>query len=371
MNSETEIKKISIYKLSIPLKKPFVISLGPIYNADNIIVTIQTKNGLTGTGECSPFMTINGESQATCFEVGQYLARGLKGKDAVAIEDNHAIMDGIIYGNTSIKSAFDIAMYDVAAQQSGVPLYKFLGGKKNKKIFTDYTISIGTPEDMAAHALKLKQEGFTIIKVKLGGLPDEDIERITAIRKAVGNRIKLRIDANQGWSYADALKALKGMADLDLQYCEEPIPRWNWTELKKLRKKSPVMIMADESCIDEHDAKRLIESGSCDKFNLKLGKSSGIFRALKIINLAASAGMEMQVGGFMESRIGMTANAHLALASPFIRYFDFDTPLMFTKDFVQDGIQYKPNGEIILPEENGLGAFIDPKVLKKLPKVVI
>lgn len=371
MKTETEIKQISIYKLSIPLKKPFVISLGPIYNADNIVVTIKTVGGLTGTGECSPFMTINGESQATCFEVGQYLAQGLKGKDATAIEDNHAIMDKIIYANTSIKSAFDMAMYDIASQQAGQPLYKFLEGKKNKKIITDYTISLGDADEMAQHAAELKKSGFQIIKVKLGGKPEEDIERMNAIRKAVGKKIKLRIDANQGWNPEDAATALKGMAALDIQYCEEPIPRWAWTELKKLRKKSPVPIMADESCIDEHDAKRLIESGSCDKFNLKLGKSSGIFRARKIIRLAEKAGMEMQVGGFMESRIGMTANAHLALSSPNIKYFDFDTPLMFTKDFVSGGIQYKTDGEITLPTGAGLGASVDSKILKKLPEVVI
>ena len=251
------IKKISIYKISIPLKKPFVISLGPIYNADNIIVTIETKNGLTGTGECSPFMTINGESQETCFAVGQYLAKALKGKDANNIAGNHDVMNKIIFGNASIKSAFDIAMYDIAAQNAGVPLYKFLGGKKNKKIVTDYTISIGEPEAMAARALELKKEDFSIIKVKLGGHPSLDIERMKAIRKAVGKTVALRIDANQGWSLEEASNALKGMAELDIQYCEEPIPRWDFMNLKTLRKKSPVKIMADESCFDERYFKQI------------------------------------------------------------------------------------------------------------------
>lgn len=371
MRSNTEIKQINIFKLSIPLKKPFVISLGPIYNADNVIVTIRTANGITGMGECSPFMTINGESQATCFEVGQYLAHGLKGRDASDMEGSHAIMDKIIYGNTSIKSAFDMALYDIAAQQAGMPLFKFLGGKKSKKIVTDYTISLGDPAGMANHAAELVKSGFQIIKVKLGGEPAEDIERMKVIREAVGKKVKLRIDANQGWSPEMAAMAIKGMSGLDIQYCEEPIPRWAWTELKKLRKRSPIPVMADESCLDEHDAKRLIDSGSCDKFNLKLGKSSGIFRALKIIGLAEKADMEMQVGGFMESRIGMTANAHLSLSSPNIKYYDFDTPLMFTKDFVSGGIEYKPNGEIILPDGPGLDATIDSKILKKLPSVKI
>lgn len=365
----TSIKKISIYKFSIPLKKPFVISLGPIFNADNIIVTIETANGITGTGECSPFMTINGESQATCFEVGRYLAKGLIGSDATDIEGNHDIMDKIIYGNSSIKSAFDIAMYDIASQNKEVPLYKFLGGRM-KKVVTDYTISIDEPAAMAEHALALKQSGFKIIKVKLGGHPLTDIERIRVIRNTVGNGIALRIDANQGWKLDDAIIALKGMAKFNIQYCEEPIPRWDWMNMKLLKKKSPIKIMADESCFDEHDAKKLIEIKACDMFNLKLGKSAGIFKALRIIRLAEKAGMEMQVGGFMESGIAMTANYHLALSSGNICYYDFDTPMMFTENPVTGGIQYRKNGTVTLEKSTGLGAYIDKKRLKKFQSEV-
>ncbi len=365
------IEKITIYKLDIPLKKPFVISLGPIYNANNIIVIIETTNGMIGTGECSPFMTINGESQQTCFEVGQYLAKGLKGKVADDVKENHAVMDKIIYGNTSIKSAFDIAMYDIAAQSAGLPLYKFLGGKKNKKIITDYTISIGTPDEMAAHALELKKEGFKVIKVKLGKDGKLDVERMKAIRSAIGKRVALRIDANQGWGVQEAINALRGMKDLEIQYCEEPIPRWAFTELKEVRKKSPVKIMADESCFDEHDAKRLIGMKACDMFNLKLGKSSGLYRALKIIRLAEEAGMEMQVGGFMESRIAMTVNAHLALASRNIKYYDFDTPLMFQSDPVEGGMVYGANGEITISEAPGIGATVKADELKLMKKKVV
>lgn len=364
------IEKISIYKLSIPLKKPFIISLGPIYTADNIIVTLETKTGLTGFGECSPFMTINGENQQTCFEVGQYLAKGLKDKNALDFEGNHRIMEKIIYSNSSIKSAFDIAMYDIASQHAGLPLYKFIGGKKNKKIVTDYTISIGDASHMADDALKIKEQGFKIIKVKLGGEGDEDVERIHAIRKAVGKKIKLRIDANQGWDVATAKKTLKALGKFDIQYCEEPIARWNYMQLRSVKKASPIKIMADESCCDENDAKRLIGLKACDMFNLKLGKSSGIFRALKIIDLAAADNMKMQVGGFMESRIGMTANAHLSLSNKNIQYFDFDTPLMFTEDPVSGGIVYRENGVIDLPDSAGLGASIDAEKLAGLPSYV-
>src|SRR5450432_15457 len=159
---DLQIAQIELYKLNIPLKEPFVISLGTIYNAENIIAVIRTNHGISGFGECSPFMTINGESQSTCFIVGQYLAKELKGKSPLNIEGCMKAMDKIIYGNTSIKSAFDIAMHDIAAQFAGVPLYKLLGGKKNKTLVTDYTVSIGEPKKMAIDALKIKHAGYPV-----------------------------------------------------------------------------------------------------------------------------------------------------------------------------------------------------------------
>src|SRR3954447_10799489 len=140
------LQTVSIYKLFVPLKEPFVISLGPIHHVQNVVVVIKTKNGITGFGECSPYMTINGESVDTCFIVGQYFAKVLKGKNALDIAYCCAAMDKTIYANYSIKSAFDIALHDIAAQDAGVPLYKFLGGIKDKILTTDMTVSIGSLE---------------------------------------------------------------------------------------------------------------------------------------------------------------------------------------------------------------------------------
>jgi L-Ala-D/L-Glu epimerase len=283
---DLQIIQTELYKLSIPLKEPFVISLGTIHNVENVIVVIRTNKGIAGFGECSPFMTINGENQSTCFIVGQYLAKALKGKDPLDIEGCMNVMDKIIYGNTSIKSAFDIAMHDIAAQYAGVPLYKFLGGEKNKILITDYTVSIGDPQKMATDALKIKHAGFPVIKVKLGEDEKSDVARVQAIRKAIGKKIPVRIDANQGWDVKTAIKTLQALKDYNIQFCEEPIPRWDFMNLGKVKRKSPIPVMADESCSDHHDAKRLIRLGACDMFNLKLGKSSGLLKAQKIIALA-------------------------------------------------------------------------------------
>ncbi|MEO8770683.1 MAG: dipeptide epimerase [Ferruginibacter sp.] len=309
------IKQIEIYSSPIKLKETFITSLGPLDYAENVVVVIRTNNSITGFGECSPFMTINGESIDTCFIVAQYLAKILIGKNALDIEACSLAMDKIIYGNSSIKSAFDIALYDIAAQNAALPLYAFLGGKNNKTIITDYTVSIGAPTKMANDAIKIKNNGFQFIKVKLGESKEMDVERIKLISEAVGPDLPLRIDANQGWNTEDAITILNALSVFNIQHCEEPIARWNFMELSKVNEQSPIPIMADECCCDHNDAKRLIGLSACDMFNIKLGKSSGIFKAQKIIKLAEPAGIKIQLGGFLESRLAFTAAAHLALTS--------------------------------------------------------
>ncbi|GAC1418407.1 MAG: dipeptide epimerase [Flavisolibacter sp.] len=366
------IRSIELYKIFIPLIEPFIISLGPINEVQNVIVIVRTEDGYTGFGECSPYMSINGESIDTCFIIGQYFAKILKNENALLIANCHEKMDRTIYGNSSIKSAFDMALHDIAAQHAGLPLYAFLGGKNDKILQTDMTVGIGEPAKMKKDAERFKAQGFPAIKVKLGERKDKDVERIKAIREGIGNALPLRIDANQGWPDAStAIDILKALSPFNIEYCEEPIPRWQFMELSWVSSLSPIPIMADESCSDEHDAERLIQLKACKMFNIKLGKSSGFYKAVKIAEMGAKANMYMQVGGFMESRLGMTAAAHLALTNKFIRHCDFDTPLMFTQDPVVGGIKYGSNGIIEIPESPGLGAIMDSSFLHDAQKVTI
>jgi len=370
-NHHCRIQQIELYRSKIKLKEPFKISLATHEYAENIYVIIRTFNGITGYGECSPSKVIQGETLDTCFIVGQDIGNLLIGKDPLNIGECISAMDTLIYANTSIKSAFDIALHDIASRHAGLPLYAYLGGRNDKNLITDYTVSIDTPEKMANDAVRIKDEGFPVIKIKLGETEEKDIERIIAIRQAVGSETPLRIDANQGWDIQSAISILSSLTDWNIQFCEEPIPRWNFTELPAIKQHSPIPVMADESCFDHNDAKRLINLNACDYFNIKLGKSSGIFKARKIINLAVQAGIKMQVGGFLESRLGFTASAHFALTSDQIVFYDFDTPLMFVEDPVIGGITYLKNGVIKVPDEPGLGAVVDEKYLETLDRVVV
>ena len=357
------ITRIAAHPLRIPLKKPFITSLGAQHHAENIVVRLWTDSGLLGTGECSPFPPINGETVGTGMAVAPLLARVLMGRDPLDIPGAVHVMDKAIHGNTSIKSAFDIALHDIAAQVAGLPLYRFLGGTTNRTLYTDYTVSIGPAEQMAADALAIQAAGYPAIKVKLGGVGDTDIARIQAIRAAVGPDIPLRLDANQGWDPDTAIRVLQALGGMGVEHCEEPIARWRYEELPRIRQASPIPIMADESCFFAHDAERLIRIAACQRVNIKLGKSGGLYEADRVLHTIAAAGLHAQMGGFVESRIGFTAAAHLALAYDVVRWCDMDTPLMFKEDPVVGGIVYGAGGSITVPEVPGLGAKVKEELL--------
>lgn len=365
------ISQVGVYKLRIPLIEPFITSLAYETHGENVIVVIRTENGITGFGECSPYMPVNGESIDTCFVVAQYFAKLIKGKNALKPGDILAAMDKLIYANTSIKSAFDIALHDIIGQHQQVPIYKLYGGKNDKELVTDYTVSLADAEKMAADALKIKNNGYPSIKVKLGESKKKDIERIKMIREAVGDDIPVTIDANQGWKVKEAIETLTALDEFDIGHCEEPIAKWDFMRLRKVKKKSPIPIMADESCGDAHDAARLLKLKACDMFNIKVGKAGGVFNSYEIVKLGDKAKIKMQVGAFLESRLGMTASAHLALCSDNIIYCDFDTPLMFSEDIVSGGLTYHANGAMKVPDTPGLGATIEQSQLDKLEKVII
>ena len=365
------ITKIEIYEMTIPLKVPFVISLGPITHAENTVIRIYTNENVYGTGECSPFPTIHGETQAGNQAVAKSLAKLWMGKDPLAIEDRMDELEKAIAFNVCIKSAFDMALYDLKAKYCQLPLYQLLGGSPNKVMETDMTVSLGSPEKMAKEALSFVNAGFRNIKVKVGGNTPEDVARIKAIREAIGDQIPLRIDANQAWTVQTAIQTLKAIQVFDIEHCEAPIPRWNAHQLAFVKTNSPIPIMADESLFDHHDAAKLAQWNAVDYFNIKLSKAGGIRNACQIAGIARGAGILCQVGCFSETRLGISALAHFSLAYSNIVHFDMDSPLMLADDPVSEGIQYQEAGLVNVPESPGIGADFQAKYLSNLPKEII
>lgn len=366
-----QIAKIDIFKLNIPLKIPFRIAFETVTHAQNIIIRIHTNTGLCGWGESSPYKSIIGETQAGQFAIAPLLAKAILKKNPLQIENRLADLDQVITANPCIKSAFDMALYDINAQFAKLPLYAYLGGSNDKSLHTDMTIGIDTPTKMAELAITYKEAGFPAIKVKVGTTQKEDVARIKSIREAIGMDIPLRLDANQGWTKGVAIQTLKAMAPFDIEHCEAPVAKWNHQALLAVSQESPIPIMADESLFSPTDAYRLASQGACDYFNIKLAKSGGIRNALKITAIAEAAGIQSQVGCFSETRLAITALTHLALASKNIVHYDMDSPLMLAEDPIEGGIKYEANGQINLSECIGIGAQIKKDYLQKMQKTTI
>ncbi|MEJ5053080.1 mandelate racemase/muconate lactonizing enzyme family protein [Sphingobacterium sp. MYb382] len=364
-----KITSVEIYRLSIPME-PFVIATGTMDYAQNTYIQVITDSGLIGVGECSAFPMIVGETQNTCIAVAQDFAKIWKGKDPLALAERLAELHAYIAGNATIKSAFDMALYDLAAKHAGLPLYKFLKGER-REIMTDITLGIDTPEAMAAKALVLKDGGAFALKVKLGKAPQDDIARIKAIRKAVGFDIPIRIDANQGWSFDGALEALKGLEPYKIQFCEQPMRTYDDRFLVELRMQTVIPIMADESVYDQHDAERLCKADGCDYINIKFSKSSGIHEALAIQAVAAEYQIPCMIGGMLESRLALAAKVHFAYAAPNVKFFDLDTCMVgHLEDPVEGGVQYT-GYHVSVSDAIGIGASIKQEFLDTCDKWVI
>lgn len=358
-----KITHTDIYRFSIPME-PFAIATGTMTYAQNTLIRVFTDSGLYGVGECSAFPMIVGETQDTCLVLARDFSALWKGKDALDMPARLAELDAFIAGNTTIKSAFDMALHDLAAKHANVPLYEYLGGTV-RPIVTDITVGLGSPEAMANKALAFRNQGAGVLKVKLGKDPVDDIRRIRAIREAVGDQLAIRIDANQGWDYPQASMALRGLQAFDIQFCEQPMRRYNDHLLPRLRTETTIPIMADESCYDHRDAERLAAAGACDYINIKFSKSGGIAEAMRIHDTASAQGIPCMIGGMLESRIALSAKVHFAYAAPNVRFFDMDTCLLgHLEDPAVNGVQFD-GYRLSLPDLPGIGADADADFLRQ------
>lgn len=362
-----KIKDIEIYYFDIPMVKPFRISIGVMEGAKDVLIKIHTDQGIVGIGEACPFPPITGETQETNIVVAKILRDNLIGKDPLAIEGIMKDFGPLVHTNPSIIAAFDMALYDILGKVAGLPLFRLLGGDRNS-FETDLTVDLDTPENMAKMAQDVVKQGYKIIKIKVGQDPILDIKRLEAIRSAVGYGYPIRIDANQGWTVPQAIEALKKMEKFDIQFCEQPVSAWNIDGMRIVRNESLIPIMADESLFSPNDAIKLIKAESCDYFNIKLMKSGGIRNAIKIANIAESAGIKCMVGCMLETKIALTAASHFVASSRNVVFADLDGDSSHAVYPVIDGIKVE-GGTITLPEKPGLGLDVDPAFVKKLRKV--
>jgi L-alanine-DL-glutamate epimerase-like enolase superfamily enzyme len=365
--SQMAIDDVRVFRFDIPLKEVFTIATMSLSTAQNVLVEVRTNQGLIGWGEASSFRSIVGETQRINIAAAYELRPLLIGKNPLALR---ALMDQLeawLPHNTTLKSAIDMALFDIAAQACGLPLHAYLGGEK-REMETDLTIGIGEPAQAREKALAFQTMGFRIIKVKVGLSGQDDYERLSAIRRAVGPQTVIRIDANQGWDRIAATRRLRAFEELEIELCEQPCPARDLQGMRYVHEHAAIPVMADESVFSAADALEVVQQDAAAYFNIKLSKSGGIHHAQQIAHVAQAAFRPCMIGCMSESRLGITAAAHFASAHPIIRYFDLDSCLEHAESRILGGIEYR-GGSISLPDAPGIGARPDPDYIRRLEEV--
>ncbi|NLY73529.1 MAG: dipeptide epimerase [Tissierellia bacterium] len=351
-----KILSVELGEIRVPLRTPFKTSLRTVDAVHDVVVMIKTDNGLIGYGEAPPTAVITGETRPSIREaIEGYIGPKLIGQSIFDMENNQILLHSAILGNTSAKAAVDMALYDLWSQALGVPLYKALGGNR-KQIETDLTISVNDVDEMVSDSLEAIRRGFKVLKVKIGKDEELDLKRIVAIRKAVGEEAVIRLDANQGWSVREALSIIDKLekSDLNIELIEQPIHYSNLQGMIEVTRHSSIPIMADESVFGPMEALEVIEKRAADIINIKLMKTGGIHEALKIVSLAEIHKIPCMIGCMLESKISVSAAAHLAAAKNTIVYVDLDGPGLCSVDPVLGGPSFN-EAQIIMNDTPGLG----------------
>lgn len=351
-----KITDIKLGHISVPLKKPFKTALRTVNSVEDIIVKIETDSGNVGYGEAPPTAVITGDTTGSIVgAIEEYIRPQLLGKDIENFEELMLILDKSLVKNTSAKAAVDIALYDLYGQMLKAPLYKIWGGYR-KEIITDITISVNDPEQMAKDSLEAIALGYDTLKIKVGKDPSIDIERMKAIRNAVGYDVRLRIDANQGWKPKEAVRILRSMEDagMNLELVEQPVIAHDIEGLKFVTDNVGIPVMADESVFSPKDALKIMQLRAADYINIKLMKTGGLHNALKICSAAEIYGMECMLGCMLEAKVSVTAAVHLAAAKSIITKIDLDGPVLCSEDPIIGGAVFN-NYSITLPDKPGLG----------------
>jgi L-alanine-DL-glutamate epimerase-like enolase superfamily enzyme len=313
--------KCSLFHRQIPLKIPLKTALRTVNCVDDLVFVVEA-DGLIGYGSTSPTVAITGDSIESISETT---------RTKICPSLKHTEKDNLIYtGCTSANSMVETALYDIWGKRENKSIASLLGQTTNHLI-SDLTISLNSPEEMVREALIAVKEGFSILKIKVGGDLNEDRRRLEAICAALPSSVRLRLDANQGWDEATAIKIIKEYEKkgYPIDLIEQPLPAYELLGMANVRKSVGIPILADESIFNAKDVKRILEHGSADIINIKLAKCGGITEALTMCKLAEEAGIPCMIGCMIEGPIGILAACHLAASQRIITRIDLDCPMLY------------------------------------------
>lgn len=347
--------KITDFKLSIiksELKKPFVTNIRRVEAIEDVCLTLITDEGVLGYGEAPPTVAITGEDIETINKtIKERIFPAIKGLE-LGGNDVFEALHSSVAKNTSAKACVDMAIYDILAKSANMPLCEYLGGKR-ETLRTNLTISLGSIKDMLKDALSAYNDGFSILKVKVGEDEDDTVEVTRQIRERLPNAI-IRLDANQAWDAAKSLRIIEKVEKYNIELLEQPVKASDFAGLKEVTAHSPIPILADESVFGYEDAVRILDEKAAHYINIKLMKTGGIYEASKIARLARERGAKVMMGSMLESVISVSAAVHFAMSDENICFYDLDGPLLAKPSTVKNALNFEKD-EITVSECIGLG----------------
>ncbi len=320
----------------------------------HVMVRLEDDNGRVGYGEASPLPAFTGETaESILIQLrGQFLPSVL-GRSSFDTGPIHQELDRLPH-NSSAKCAIDLALYDLMGKMVNLPVVALLGGAVRPDVPVTFPLGIGSVKETVCQAEAAIERGIRTLKMKIGGDPEADVARVTAVRSAFGSDVAIRIDANQGYDVPTAARIVSRLAEVGIEYVEQPVADWDFEGLAAVRRLTGVKVMADESLHTLRDAERLIALGAADIFAIKLIKTSGLTQARAIVALATAHRVEIVVISPFETQVGAAAGLALALAAPTatraqeLRVFESQPSLAQTAICCQ-------HGRIIPSDAPGLG----------------
>ena len=351
--SVTRIESVDVEAVTYPLAASFPIASGTQETAAVLRVTLRDSAGHVGVGEAAPVPHIVGHDRRAAREAALQLIPVLRGADPVAVRRLHRQLWAASAANVSAIHAVEVALIDLCCRALSVPMATYLGGPPCE-VRTDMTVPMVDPSLAADRAEAAVAAGFTQLKVKTGGDITTDIARLHAVSDAAP-AAELTVDANQGWTAAEALSFTDAMGDaaVDIKLIEQPLPAAALDELAELRGMIDIPIAVDEAVFTPTDAHAVVAADAADIIVLKLAKT-GVIGAVDIAAIARGAGVDVMMGCMLESAIGIHASAHLVAGLGGFIHVDLDGNQLLGEDVVD-----QHPGPTIRPVGPGHGITVD------------
>lgn len=359
---DVRITAVEAIPFAIPYKRPAGFASGIVTTADNVLVRVHTDAGLLGHAEAQPRPYTYGETQVSIVHtVRTTLAPLLGGLNPLDIEQVGERC-GRIAGNQVARGAVDLAVWDLAGQVLGVPCHTLLGGYA-RDVAAAHMISYGTPGEMADEAVAIHERyGVLTFKVKVGRAPELDVAATRAVREALP-AADLYVDANRGWSYADAVRAGDELIALGVRAIEEPISVDDRAGRLRLAKRWPIPLAGDESCISLAHVDRALEEGAVGTVSIKTART-GFTESRRILDLCHARNIPAVIGSQYEGALG--AAATIAFAAAFATTAGRPAEITNFHDLADDIVAPPAvrDGRATVPSAPGLGVELDDERLQ-------